>query len=56
VGVRKVTFFQVHEKKKSDAIGIVFLFFFILVIFIYFSGAFSGTESNFFPGKVPRYS
>ena len=28
-------------------------YFFILVIFIYFSGAFSGTESNFFPGKVP---
>jgi len=55
VGVRKVTFFQVHER-KSDAIGIVFLFFFILVIFIYFSGAFFGTESNFFPGKVPRYS
>jgi hypothetical protein len=28
-------------------------YFFILVIFIYFWGAFSSTESNFFPGKVP---
>jgi hypothetical protein len=48
---RKVTFSQVHER-KSDATGIVFLFLY-LRIFIYFSGAFSGTESNFFPGKVP---
>ena len=51
-GMGKETFFQVYAKEKTRRQPLS-SYFFVLIIFFYFSDAFSNTKSNFFPGQLP---